>query len=174
MKKDARFTAYLDDFRSNLWGYHIDVPDDAAQVFLADGNRRVICTLNGQASFHCALMPKGDGTYYILVNKELRKKLRLRIGDEMQVDLVRDHSKYGMPMPEELGALLEMDDEGSRYFHELTPGKQRALIHLVGKPKTSDTRLKKALVIVDYLKCSPGKLDFKELQQAFKDSRDRF
>lgn len=167
------FETRLERFDSDLWHFHIPVPDGVAQKFLEKEQKRVICTLNGEVVFHCALMPKGDGSWFINVNKELRKKLGLKEGSVVNAELKMDDSKYGMPMPEELGELLAIDDEGSRYFHSLTPGKQRNLIYMVASPKTSDTRIKKALVIVDYLKASKGKLNFRELNEAFKIANQR-
>ena len=99
---------------------------------------------------------------------QLQKKLSLSVGDEVQVSIVPDKSKYGLPMPEELQAIFDMDAEGDKVFHTLTPGKQRTLLHLVGKPKSSEIRIKKAMVVVDYLKEVNGKLDFKQLNEAFK------
>ncbi len=167
-----KFTTRLDRFSSELWYFHIPVPTDVSTIFLEKNNKRVVCKLNGQIEFHCALMPKGDGTYFINVNKEIRTKLQLEPGSEVTAELRADDSKYGLPMPEELKELLLIDDEGNDYFHQLTPGKQRSLIYMVSKPKNSDTRIKKALVIVDYLKATRGKLDFKDLNIAFKNSRE--
>ena len=168
------FTTHLQKLDSNIWGYHIVVPDLVVQYFSKKKDRRVVCTINDQETFQCAIMPKGDGTFFILINKELRKKLDLGVGAEVKAKLVEDKSKYGLPMPEELEELLAIDDEGNYFFHLLTPGKQRSLIFLAGKPKRSDTRLRKALVIVDYLKFTKGKLDFRELHQAFKEGKDHF
>ena len=166
-----KFETSLQNFNSDLWGYHIPVPLEIANKFISDAGRRVLCTLNETRQFHCALMPDGNGGFFINVNKELRKELKLSLGDTISVELQKDESKYGMPVPEELEALFEIDEEGSKYFHELTPGKQRSLIYQIGKPKTSDTRLQKAIVIFDYLKSTRGRLDYKELQQAFKDRK---
>ena len=164
------FLSRLERFDSDLWMFHIMIPDDIVQPFLQEGHKRVVCEIEGLESFHCALMPKGDGQYFINLNKERRKKLGLHLGAEINVQLKIDQSKYGLPMPEELGELLKMDEEGNYIFHQLTPGKQRTLIHIVGKHKRSETRLRKAVVIVDYLKAVQGKLDFKELNEAFKQS----
>ncbi len=162
------FTTVLEKFNSNLWGYHIAVPEEVSQEFLDAGSRRVICTLNDAHEFQCALMPKGDGRYFININKQIRKKLGLELGDTVAVRLRQDESKYGLPMPEELKELLKLDEEGNRLFHALTPGKQRTLIHIIGSPKTSDTRLRKAVIVVDYLKATGGKLNFPELGEALK------
>lgn len=167
-----QFTSILEKFDGNLWGHHIIVPDENYQHF-AKTDKRVICKINDLVEFHCALMPKGDGQYFINLNKEIRKKLGVNIGEKVTVNLRKDESEYGMPMPEELQGLLLIDDEGNHYFQQLTKGKQRTLIHLVGKMKHTDTRLKKAVVIVDYLKEVEGKLDFKELNMAFKMANQR-
>ena len=164
------FKSVLENYhKSDVWGHHVVVPEKIADHFLGQRYKRVICTINDQFTFHCALMPKGNGIYFINVNSDIRKKMRLRIGTEIHVVLKKDDSKYGMPMPEEMGELLKMDDEASKLFHALTPGKMRSLLHLIASPKTTDTRLKKAIVITEFLKSTDGRLDFKELNQAFKD-----
>lgn len=169
----ASFTTKLSLFHQELWYYHIPVSKEIAESLIEGKDRRVLCTLNEKITFPCALMHRGDGTYFININKENRKKFNIGEGETLHVSIEKDNSKYGMPMPEEMSALLEMDDEGREYFDKLTPGKQRSLLFIVGKPKNADTRLRKALVIVDYLKATKGRLDFKELNQAFKDSNQR-
>ncbi len=164
-----KFTGVVQQFEDNLWYYHIPVPQDIAEHFISRKKKRVVCSLAGGVEvIHAALMPDGLGGWFININKEVRKKLRLERLSEVEVELTEDNSKYGMPMPEELGELLKLDDEGSHHFHQLTPGKQRNLIHIVAKYKTTDTRLTKALVIVNYLKETQGRLDFRELNEAFK------
>jgi hypothetical protein len=168
----VKFTTTLAQFQSDLWGFHFDVPVEIAKKLIDGKNRRVICTINNSLTYPCALMPNGSGGFFITVNKANRKTLNLTLGDEISIHLERDGSKYGMPIPEELVELLKQDPEGDKLFHELLPGKQRNLIHLVAKYKHSDTRLTKALVIVNYLKDSQGRLDFKELNQAFKEANN--
>jgi uncharacterized protein YdeI (YjbR/CyaY-like superfamily) len=113
-------------------------------------------------------MPRGDGTHFININKELRDQLKLRVGMEVTATLQKDESKYGLPIPEELQELLIQDPEGDRLFHALTPGKQRSLIYIVGKPKQSETRIKKAVVLIEHLKANLGKIDFKRLNEDMK------
>lgn len=148
------------------------VPNEIVQDFKANNVNRLICTINAVIKFHCAFMPSGNGEYFINVNKEIRKKLRWQIGQSRSIELAADTSKYGMEMPEELEVLLATDNEGDQHFHALTPGKQRNLIYIAAKPKQSSTRLKKSIIMIDYLKEVAGKLDFKELMQAFKDRKD--
>lgn len=164
------FTAALGRFDSNLWTFHIPVPGVVSKAFLDQGTTRVVCTLNGALTFQCALMPKGEGFWFININKKIRDTLKLEPGMEVQVSLVKDESTYGLPMPEELQELLAIDEEGDRLFHALTPGKQRNLLYIVGQPKTSDKRIERALVVVDHLKAHGGRIDFKRLYQNLKGS----
>ncbi len=164
------FKSILDDFNSNLWGHHFSVPKDIGEKFCEGDNRRVICQLNGTVEFQCALMPNKAKGYFINVNKEIRTKLNLKVGDQCVLKLTKDNSKYGLPVPEEFTELLYQDPEGEKIFHSLTMGKQRSLIYIIAKPKRAETRLNKAIVILDFLKENNGALDFKMLNQAFKDA----
>lgn len=153
-----------------LWHFRIPVPDAVFQEFKS-GDKRVICSINNSEFYHFALQPKGDGTYYLMINKELRKKLGLEKGDELSVEIKADQSKYGMAVPNFFEELCFQDPEGSALFHALTPGKQRSLLHVVGKLKSEEKQLEKALIIFDYLKMTNGQLDFRELNEAFKSNR---
>ena len=115
-------------------------------------------------------MPAGNGIYFININAELRKKLKIRQGSKVVASLVPDESEYGMDMPEELKEVLNQDPIGDKYFHSLTKGKQRNLIYIIAKLKSEHKRLEKALVMIDYLVSVEGKLDFKELNLAFKEA----
>ncbi len=168
--RPVKFNTTLSRFDSKLWGHHISVPDDVSQHFLDKDAKRFVCTFNDTVSFQCALMPKGNGSYFINVNKEVRTKLHLRVGMEVAVELKKDESKYGLPMPEEFEELLYQDPEGNELFHALTPGKQRNLLYIVGKPKNTETRLKKAIVVIEHLKVNQGKIDFKRLNEDMKNA----
>jgi bifunctional DNA-binding transcriptional regulator/antitoxin component of YhaV-PrlF toxin-antitoxin module len=162
------FTAVIDIFESDLWFYHFYVPDYIVEELSKDGNKRMNCTVNNSLTYPCALMPDGKKAYFITINKEYRKKLGLEKGSIITVDLEKDESKYGMPICEEFEELLIQDDLGSHFFHRLSIGKQRSLLYIVNKFKSSELRLTKAIIILNYLKSASGKLDYKELNEAFK------
>ncbi|MBI1306871.1 MAG: DUF1905 domain-containing protein [Bacteroidetes bacterium] len=154
--------------------FGITVPDFVFNDFHAQKISRVVCLINDKIRYQCAFMPKGEGEYYVLINKTNQKKIGVKEGDEVLVNLEPDTSEYGLPMPEELQELLKQDKEGNDFFHQLTPGKQRNLIHIAGQAKSSEVRLKKALVILEHLKEQNGKLDFKLLNVAFKAANRKF
>jgi hypothetical protein len=165
------FTGIVNSLDSKVWSGHVNVPVDIALELKKRKISRLVCTFNSQEKSHSALMSHGDGSYYILLNNARCKKLGLLIGSQVDVIIEADDSPYGMPMPEEMEELMRQDPEANKYFHALSPGKQRNLLYIIGKPKGSDTRLKKAIGICEYLKSVRGALDFRELNQALKDNR---
>lgn len=132
-----------------------------------DGSRRVICTINDTESFQCALMPS-SGDFVIVVNKTKREKLRIAAGDKIMVELRADESRYGLPMPEEFEEVLNQDPEGHKLFHELTAGKQRSLLYMIGKIKDVDRRIHTALLFVEHLKKNDGKIIGERLHEELK------
>ena len=113
-------------------------------------------------------MPKGDGDYFIMLNKKRMKAFGLELGQEVSITLEKDTSKYGMKMPGEFEEVLSTDEDGQSYFEQLTDGKKRNLIHIVATVKNPDLRITKSLIILDHLKANKGKIDFKLLNEAMK------
>lgn len=162
------FQSVLQKRTESIWGYHIMIPDSISEHFVSKTDRRVLCRLNESIDIQAALMPDGNGSFFISINKEVRKKLNLEVGTDIWVHLKKDESKYGIALPEEMEELFKQDEEGSHWFHSLTPGKQRSLLYIVGKPKSSEVRIRKGLVILDYLTTTRGQLNFEELHEALK------
>lgn len=153
---------------SPLWGAYIPVPEAIATFYKAKSVARLIAQINNRLTLHCAIMPGGNHTFFILMNKANVKALKIEIGASVNVVLSPDHSKYGMPLGEELEALLQEDALFEQYFEKLTPGKQRNLIYLVNKAKSSEIRLRTAIVVAAHLEANNGQLDFKMLNEAMK------
>lgn len=131
----------------------IPIAASVAAAFIANGNRRVICTINNAHTVHVALMyRKAEDDYYIYVGKALLKKAGLSAGEAIKIQLATDDSEYQFEMPEELAEVLATDADAHRIFHALTPGRQRGLIHLVAMVKKMDKKIERALRIADKIK----------------------
>jgi len=175
MAKEVTFLGSVVEEPSDVLGYSgkIYIDADTVERMAADnaGSKRIIVSLSETIEWHAAFISSGKGDYFIIVNKERVKALQQNEIDltRVQITLVPDESEYGMPMPIELGELLSMDSEADAYFHGLTPGKMRALMYIVAKPKREATRLKKAVGITEYLKEVRGKLDFREMNVFMKE-----
>lgn len=162
------FKSKLIKINSSVWNIAIRVPDEIAEAFSKGEHKRMLATYNDAHTASCAFMAGAKEGHWLMINKEIRKKFRIDVGDEIHVTLKPDTSKYGMPLPPEMEELLLQDEIGNHYFHELTPGKQRSLLYIIGKPKGSETRLKKAVAIMEYIKAVKGKIDFKEMNEYIK------
>lgn len=153
-----------------LWGYYMPVPLDIQLAYKAKGITRFIVEIKKPvATLHSAIMPGGNNTYFILMSKQVLKQYKFQLNQDVEVTISPDVSTYGMPLSEELAELLQLDEEFAALFDKLLPGKQRNLIYAVSKFKSSDLRIRTAVVIADHLKANNGKLDFKMLNQALKD-----
>ena len=162
-----QFKATVSMLDSSVYGYHIPVPEEIGDEFKNTG-RRVVCQFNDTIEHRCALMSSGKATYMITLHKALRKKLRIELGNVLSVAVAKDNSEYGMDLPDELFELWQIDPDTDQVFHSLSKGKQRSLIYLISQGKRSETRAKKAVAILKYLKTVNGKLDFKEMDQFIK------
>ena len=162
------FTSKLENFNTKLWTYHIKVPKHVSSHYIEKGIKRLVCTLNDSLSFQCAMMPAGEGVYFINRNKKIRDQLKLKEGSKINAALEEDTSEYGLPFPEELKELLAQDSAGNKFFQQLTPGKQRNILYYVNQVKNSDLRIHRAMLFIEHLKRNKGKLNFRELFEEFR------
>jgi bifunctional DNA-binding transcriptional regulator/antitoxin component of YhaV-PrlF toxin-antitoxin module len=164
----VKFLTILTASTEALGWHFLIVSRDIERQMSFDGRlRRVVCSINGTEPFQCALLPSGD-KFYIIVNKAKRTVLGIAAGDEVHVELIRDESKYGLPMPAEFREVLNQDPDGDRLFHALTPGKQRSVLYHVGKVRDIDKRIHISLIFIEHLKNNEGKIVNKTLMEELK------
>jgi uncharacterized protein YdeI (YjbR/CyaY-like superfamily) len=108
-----------------------------------------------------------------LLNKEICKKLNFKVGETITIELKKETAKYGLPISEEMEEVLYSDPDGAMLFNKLTPGKQRTLIHIVNKIKSTQLKIERSFVILEHLKKLKGVLDYEILKQDIKDYRDK-
>lgn len=156
------FTSKL-DYLPKLKLHHITVPSSIVDEVGGIGTR-LLCSVNSEGEFHAGMVALGAGKAYITISKKRMKAYGISRGDEVQVGLRLDDSKYGMEVPEELEALLEQDDEGRNRFDDITPGQQRYIIYYVAQVKSSQKRIDRAIMLINNLKSLPkGEFDFRKL-----------
>ncbi|MAO66589.1 MAG: hypothetical protein CL666_16480 [Balneola sp.] len=156
------FNSYIDHL-PKLKLHHVTVPAEIVEKVGGIGTR-LMCSINGEKAFHGGMVALGGGAAYITVNKKRMKEYAVEKGDEVEVILTEDTSKYGMEMPEELEALLEQDAEGVRRFKNITPRQQRYIIHYVSQVKSSQKRIDRAIMLINNLKDLPeDEFDFRRL-----------
>ncbi len=170
------FQSKIESFGENTLGYgpYITIPENIYFALLEKTkDKRVTCTLNNSITVSRALAKK-DTLYYILLNKEVLKKINVSFDDVVTVSLVPDLSKYGVPMCEEMEEALFQDPDGSVLFEKLTPGVQRTMILLINNYKSSQLKIERSFIILEHLKIQKGKIDFPQLQQDFKNYKEKY
>lgn len=154
--QSVRFEAVLERFEQRDRTHYIAVPDEVAQQFTRTQPVRMMCLLNDSIEFHCALRPRGDGSFFISIGTPSRQQGKLRLGDTLRIAIWQDESEYGRKMPEELTELLAIDEEGNRLFHALPPNRQRSIIYYVDGAKSPQVRVDRAIMMINRLKINPS------------------
>jgi bifunctional DNA-binding transcriptional regulator/antitoxin component of YhaV-PrlF toxin-antitoxin module len=168
MGKRVRFKSKLEVTDSSPSWHILRVPKAKIMNFGFKGNlRRVVCTLNETETFNCALFPS-RGDFFITLNKKLREKLGLEVGRSVVVELAKDESEFGMPMPEEFAEVMRQDPEGERSFKALSPGNQRLMLKLIVFVKDVDKRIIRSLVGLELLKKCDGKFEYQLQHDAMR------
>lgn len=130
------------------------IPDEIATPFTKAGHKRVQLNAffqDNKLTFHGTLHHY-LGRYLISFGKRYQKELGVDTSDFFKLQLTEDRSKYGVEISEELQAVLDSDPEASDIFESFTPGMKRSLIYYVGRFKSSQTRIDKALIITENIK----------------------
>ena len=148
-KMTFRFQTTLSPIDSVFMKSAIFLPQEVIHE-LPKGRIRVKGTFNG-APFALAAQHLKDGSRYFSVSGPLRKAARIKIGDPVAVYFkVVDPDK--VDIPEELDAVLSQDPLALQAWEKLTTGYQRSLIHYVTSVKNVDSRIKRALDLLERAK----------------------
>jgi hypothetical protein len=132
----------LERFESSM--HYIMLDAKTVSTLTKNNNKRVICTLNNAAEFHCAIMPKKEGGSFINIGAALCKKLKIKVGSTITATFKVDKTDYQ--------EVLDTDYEASTIFHGLTAGNQRGLMYLISLVKSSDKKIERALIIAERIK----------------------
>ena len=132
-------------------GAAIAIPTALAEEFLAKKIKRVICLFKNGRQLHGAIHHR-DSFYYLMLGKQMAKDFHVIPGEEITVALEEDTTLYQIGVCEEFLEVVQTDPEGADLFHQLTPGKQRGLIHAITMKKSSNLRIEKSLLLLKNLK----------------------
>ncbi len=157
----------------DLYHCFLRVPPEIAAYFIESGSKRLVCTLQNNLDYHCGLLHDGSGGFIVSVSGARRRSLKLEVGQLIDVALKLDNSKYGMPMSEEFRAVMEQDERAFSFFEKLTAGKQRSLIHWSDGVKSSEIKIRRALVVARHLVLQRGKVEFSLLAREIKEANAR-
>lgn len=145
-KNKYRFSARLVPIKATFLNTVLFLPIDVVQV-LPKGRVRAKGTLNG-APFSLAPQYRKDGARYFSVSASLRKAAGVKEGDMVNCEFILVDPEM-LDIPEELQAVLDQDPQGRQVWETFTTGLKRGLIHYVTSVKSSGSRIKRAIEIVE-------------------------
>lgn len=142
-RKIYRFNTTLIALDKSLASHCIDFPHDVQQEFGTNGSIRMLGKING-TDIDRALIPRGDGTHYIIINNEMRRRIGIRKGDMCAVELWVNEEPDKLTIPEELLECFEMEPDAKTTYDRQTVAMQRNICYYIDGAKRPETRAKRA------------------------------
>jgi Uncharacterized protein conserved in bacteria len=130
---------------SGAWTY-MPIPFDVEAAFGTKARVAVAGTINGFA-FRNSLMPEGDGTHSMMVNKDLQAGAKARAGDTVAVTMEKDEKERSIATPDDFAKALAKNKKAASTFAVLTHAQKKEFIDWISSAKqqaTRDARITKA------------------------------
>lgn len=121
---------------SGAWTF-LNVPFNVNEVFGRKSRVPVTGTING-FPFRNSLMPEGDGTHSMMVNKELQAGAKARAGDLVSVVMNVDRTERVEAVPDELKKALKTNKQAGRTFETLSYSHRKEFADWVGGAKKAE------------------------------------
>jgi hypothetical protein len=117
----------------------VNIPFNVEAAFGSKGQVRVRGTINGH-SFRGSAMPHGDGTHFIVVNKDIRDAIGVTQGDTVQVIVERDTEERRVDVPDDLRIALDAHEPARTAFEKFSYSHQKEYVDWIESAKTDPTR----------------------------------
>lgn len=113
-----------------------EIPQDKKAYF---GWVKVKGTIDGFEIKKYHLMPMGNGTLFLPVKAEIRKKIKKTEGDYVHVILYPDNEP--LELPEEMLLCLKEEPTALKFFNKLLEGEQKLYIQWIYSAKKEETKI---------------------------------
>ncbi|GAB3011024.1 YdeI/OmpD-associated family protein [Spirosoma pulveris] len=139
----------LEKFPGKVGWTYAAIPEILPNPHTYFGWVRVWGTIDGFALHRYKLMPMGNGTLFLPVRAEIRKKIGKQAGDFVQVILFADD--LPTQLPEELRLCLQDEPAAYKTFLTYPEAKQSTLIDWIYSAKTEETKVERIAQSIDKL-----------------------
>ncbi len=120
------FTSKLERFEgSGTWTY-ADIPFDVEKAFGKKGQVKVKGTVNG-VGFLSSLMPHGDGTHFLVVNRPTRDAAKIKEGAKVRIVLEADSEPRVIQAPPDLERALAKNKSAAASWEKLAPSHKKGI-----------------------------------------------
>ena len=125
----------------------IIVPFDVPRAFGTRGRVPVRCTVNG-FPFRSSVFAAGDGTHYMVINKEVRAGANVKGGQTVSMTMERDTEPRVITPPAELASALKGNKAARAAWDKLSYTHRKEYARAVEeakKPETRERRVERAI-----------------------------
>lgn len=147
-----RFKARLlkpEDPPRATWSFLL-VPKAASGKLSSRGQVAVEGTINGQA-FKAMLEPDGEGSHWLKVDANLRKKAKAEVGENVALEFAQTDEPPEPKLPPELRKALADEPAAKAQWAELKPAQRHDWILWITSAKRPETRIKRIANACDML-----------------------
>ncbi|HRG58406.1 MAG TPA: YdeI/OmpD-associated family protein [Bacteroidia bacterium] len=148
--KIYKFVGHIEALGAASTNYGIIVPNKIYERLPPAKRYRVKGFIN-KTPFSLAINSLKGGTKYFAIGLPLRKSSKIKLGDEVEVSFHLVDPNI-VDVPEELLEVLAQDEYGNREWQALKPGMQRSLAYYVNGVKNIDSRIRRAISLIEKLK----------------------
>ncbi|MBN8589496.1 MAG: DUF1905 domain-containing protein [Rhodothermia bacterium] len=144
------FTAELirpDD--PGTWTF-IVMPFNVEETYGVRSQFKVRGTIN-EVEFAGTLMPRGDGTHFLVVKQALREKIGKEKGDTVAVFLEPDTGTREVTIPSDVELALKLKPEALTTFNALSYSHKKEYIDWIESAKRAKTRQNRILKMLEKL-----------------------
>jgi bifunctional DNA-binding transcriptional regulator/antitoxin component of YhaV-PrlF toxin-antitoxin module len=143
-----RFKATIQLDGKTATGIHI--PEEVVEGLGGGKRPPVRATINGHAYRTTVAPVRGESK--IPVSAEVRERVGVSAGDEVDVEVELDTEPREVAVPQDFAEVLERDAELRRTFDGLSRSKKRRLVDPIGQAKTAETRQRRIDKAIDALR----------------------
>ena len=132
----------------------MEIPFDAEKAFGTKARIAVRGTMNGFA-FRTSILPNGDGSHHMMLNKTLLAGAEAEPGTSVDVVMEKDEESREVAAPRDVIAAIRGDRAAKEIWSAKTPTFRAEYILWVEEAKSPETRARRIAATVE--KVSKGK-----------------
>ena len=133
------FRAKLARFEGvGTWTF-VSVPFDVEKSFGKGGSIKVKGTVNG-VPFRSSFMPDGEGDHFLVVNKSIRDKAKVKVGDRVQIVVEPDAAARVIEAPPDLAKALGRNKAAKTVWDDFAYSHKKAYVEWIVSAKQNETR----------------------------------
>jgi hypothetical protein len=160
MSKTFEFISRIDEFQGTFRNYALFIPAEVLALLPQKGRIRMEGTMNGYP-FNLAIQSGKEAGKFFAISAPFMRSAKLKHLQEVKVVCsIADPEK--LEVPEEFAAALELDEKAAAIYQTFSTGLKRSILHYVISAKSSETKIKRSLELMEKFKYDPNYLKHKK------------